>query len=251
MELGAGNQAVHRALRALEIVAASDTPLAGAEIGRRLGIHQTSASRLMRSLVRDGYVQEVRGGFIPGLSAFGLAVAAGENYPVVTRYREAITEISSRWPRFDVTLVTMYRGRQLYFLRTSAGHPIPLSGRRFPLHLSAAGLRLLLDRPVAEALEVLERDSLGLQWRQPTTRSPADPEEALDRARRALHGEALILSGWLLPEHRSGAIPVAIGESTDFVLAMSIHDLARSEPEVANMLYVAQQIIADATGGSA
>jgi len=237
------NQAVHRALSALAMLAESPTPLSGGEIGRRLGIHQTSASRLVRSLVGLGYAREVPGGFVPDLQLFSLVAEASQSYPLVVRYHDTMAELSRSLPNFDVTMVTLHQRRPLYFLRSRNGQPAPLSTQRWPLHLSVASLRLLLELPEDEALEALELDSAALPWERPTALTPADPVETLTRARRSLHGDALVLSGWVLEGHRAGAIPVAIGEPTTFVIALSVDQGSYSEDDFVSLLHRARQAI--------
>lgn len=216
------NQQVLRTLQALNVVVRSPVPVTGLHLGEVLGIHQTSASRLLRSLAAAGYCVEIPGsGYVPDLQVFALGADAVESFPIVPRYRPVITELSLRDPALDITLVTLHNGSPLYFLRTLAGRPVPFMSRRYPLHLSVASLRLLLMAPPAEALALLEREAAHGDWSRPTSATPATPEEALTLARQHLLRDSLIISGWLARNHIAGAVPVALPHRSQFVLSIS------------------------------
>lgn len=217
------NHQVLRTLRALNVVVRSSRPMTGQELGARLGIHQTSASRLLRSLATAGYCREVSGGYVPDLQVFALGADAVESFPIISQYRSVMTELSLRDPSLDITLATLHNGVPLYFLRTLAGRAMPYSARDYPLNLSVASMRLLLTRSRSEALELLQEEERR-GWEQPTATAPAGPLEALELALAQLHRDALVIPGWLHPEHIAGAVPVKLPHPTQFVLAASSTD---------------------------
>jgi DNA-binding IclR family transcriptional regulator len=65
---------VARALSALDELAASETPLGVSELGRRLGVNASTASRLLSTLEHHGYVEREPGGpYRLGLKLVALA----------------------------------------------------------------------------------------------------------------------------------------------------------------------------------
>lgn len=214
-------QAVQRVLEALDLLVTARAPITGSEIGQRLGVHQTTASRLMRSLVAAGYARPaVGGGFEPGLRAFALGAEAADSFPLVQKLRPPMRELAQQHLAYELTLATLWDDQPLYFLRTLAGHPIPFSSRPYPLHQSAASLRLLLDRPAPEALQALDRSRERWGWARPTENIPADAEAVLAQARHHLHDDTLVLTHWLTPNHLAGVISLDLAETEPFVLSM-------------------------------
>lgn len=219
------NQGVERALDALGLLVRAGKPLTGTEIGEALGVHQTSASRLMRTLVASGYARAASGGgFEPDLRVFAMGADAIEAFPLVSELREPMNAIAQEHPDCEVTLATVVNGRPLYFLRSIAGQRISFSTRRYPLHLSTASLRVLLELPEQTMLDALRASGDELGWERPTTDVPATPEGVLEAAKQNLRGDALVISSWLGPKHISGAISIDTDEAAPFVLAI-ISDL--------------------------
>jgi len=223
------NQGVERALDALGLLVRAGKPLTGTEVGEALGIHQTSASRLMRTLVASGYARAAAGGgFEPDLRVFAMGADAVEAFPLVSELREPMNAIAQEHPDCEITLATVVNGRPLYFLRSIAGERISFSTRRYPLHLSTASLRVLMELPEAAMLDALRTSGEELGWERPTDVVPLTPEGVLEAARRNLRGDALVISSWLSPTHISGAISIQTDEASPFVLAI-ISDLGRTD----------------------
>lgn len=215
-------KALRHGLQILDLLVSSDRPLSATAIGAQIGLHQTSVSRIIRTLITEGFVRKAgTRGFLPDFGVFALGAAAVEDFHLVDTAAPAMCDIAAEIPKFETVLVTMWHGQLLHFVRTQQGQAItPFSSRGFPLHLSSAGLRILIDLPRPKAIELLEasRDRRG--WARPTELVPRTPEEALDVAQGLLERGTLITTGWVHDWHISGSIDVEIPDYPPFVLAI-------------------------------
>ncbi|WP_328324450.1 helix-turn-helix domain-containing protein [Kribbella sp. NBC_00382] len=221
------NQALARGLHVLQMLVESPEPLTTTEIARRLNLHQSSISRILTTLAQYGYVRRPsRGRFAPDFGLLSLAASTIPKFSLVTRPRAAMEQIAELCPGFSVTLGALWKGRMIYFLRTSTTAPtIDFVTSDFPVHLSAPGLRLLLDVPREEALTILRGSRERFGWRGEDV-VPSSEEAVLDFATAQVAHDVLILPGWSRRGDVGAAIPVQSPDEGQPPLALSLTGVA-------------------------
>ena len=165
MRNGAGGSlhSVDRALRALELIAEAGE-LGVTELGRRLGVHKATASRLAAALARRGLVERdpVSDRYRLGFGLIRLAGAAMAGLDLVSSARPVLEELAEQ-TRETVTLGVL-SGDDVVSIDqvTGARSIVSVSwvGKRTPLHTTSTGKVLLaamddaeLDRRLARGLE--------------------------------------------------------------------------------------------------
>ncbi|MFX4271212.1 IclR family transcriptional regulator [Propionibacteriaceae bacterium Y1685] len=220
------NQALARGLSVLRTLVDHGEPMTATEIARQFGLHQSSASRILATLGEEGYVRRTsKGRFAPGFGLLALASATTGQFPLINRPRAAMESLATTCAGFNVSLGMLWNGAMTYFLRTSAEVPtIDFWVSDFPIHLSAPGLRLLLDKPEDEALEILRGSRARNGWRGDPTTVPDTEEGVLTWARENLAHDALVLHGWNIAGESGAAIPIDSGKDYDLALAITGKD---------------------------
>jgi DNA-binding IclR family transcriptional regulator len=217
-------KALAHGVTVLQILVQADEPLSASEIARRMGLHQSSVSRILSTLAVAGYVRKISyRRFAPDFGVLSLAAAAINKFSLATKPRAALEQAAERASGLAVTLATLWRGEVIYFLRTEKDNPHPLVATElgWPLHLSAPALRLLVERPRAEALQLLRESRERHGWNRASPDVPATEAETLDTAIRLVDHDCLILDGWIKPGHVSSAIIVAAPGEPPTALAMT------------------------------
>ncbi len=197
--------ALGHGLEILDVLLSTGTPVSGGEIARRVGLHQSTVSRLLRTLIDNGYVARVRGGNVPALRMLRFARVT-ESFPLIAALRPVVSEIAEARPGSHVNVCTYVHEELVYLLRAQTGVE-PITGLSFPLHSSSAALRLLVDLPRDQALAALHRSRDRYGWRG-TSNLPADPEAVLEQASALIDHDVLILDRWTAGSV-TGAIPLA------------------------------------------
>ena len=225
---GSSSKALTRGLEILRLLVESE-PMTSTEVAERLGLHQSSASRILKTLAAAGYVRK------PTYQSFtvdyGILTMAGRglrNFPLMLKPRAAITELANRNPKFLITLSTLWQNELIYLMRAQAGQDV-ISGYAgsYPLHLSVVALRLLLDKPEKEALEVLNASRRRYGWERPTPLVPATPAECLKFARSCLRHDCLALIDYQGKDTTSASIPIAAHGEPVCALALTIKEKVR------------------------
>ena len=151
-------QSVDRAVAILEILA-RDGEAGVTEVARELGVHKSTASRLLAALDRRELVSQdtARGRFRLGVGLVRLAGAASLKLDLVQESR-AVCRALAREMGETVNLAIL-AGRDALYLDQVAG-PAALSphnwaGQRIPLHATSDGKVLLAYLPAAEITEHL------------------------------------------------------------------------------------------------
>jgi DNA-binding IclR family transcriptional regulator len=217
----AQHQALARGLRVLRVLVERGEPVTGTDIARHLGLHQSSVSRILATLTDLGYARKSAKGFAPDFGVLSLATATSQ-FPLVQRPRAAMKEIAASCGGFSPSLGMLWRGQMIYFLRTTEHlETIDFWWSDYPLHLSAPGLRLLLDLPRDQALEILQASRKRFGWGGEPGTVPPTEEGVLDLASRNLAHDVLVLDGWLRTGHVGAAIPVETGTEQPVALALS------------------------------
>jgi DNA-binding IclR family transcriptional regulator len=150
MFAGSASKALTRGLEILRLLAESNTPLSSTDIARRLGLHQSSASRILKTLSTAGYVRKpTYHSFTVDYGAIALGGRALHTFPLITKPREAIVAIAQRTGML-VALGTIWDGELLYFLRSEKGREVvSASAGGYPLHLSSVAYDCCLRNPSA------------------------------------------------------------------------------------------------------
>ncbi len=173
------------------------------ELADLVGVHQSSVSRILSALANAGYVRKLENRrFEPDFGVITLARGV-TNFPLVRLPRAVMLDEARRHPGILITLSILWRGQILYFLRAGEGRydHVEFWSGGFPLHKSAPGMRMLLEFPESEALEILRASRARHGWPCDTAATPADEVEALRRARELLEldRDILILEEWHQP----------------------------------------------------
>ena len=151
-------QSVDRAVAILEILA-RDGDAGVTEIAAELGVHKSTASRLLAALDRRDLVAQdsARGRFRLGVGIVRLAGAVGRGLDVVRESRPVCQALAGRVG--ETVNIAILSGRDALYLDQVAG-PAALSphnwaGQRIPLHATSDGKVLLAYLPAAQAKECL------------------------------------------------------------------------------------------------
>jgi DNA-binding IclR family transcriptional regulator len=151
-------QSVDRAVAILEILA-RDGDAGVTEIAAELGVHKSTASRLLAALDRRELVAQdsARGRFRLGVGIVRLAGAVGRGLDVVRESRPVCRALAAQVG--ETVNIAILSGRDALYLDQVAG-PAALSphnwaGQRIPLHATSDGKVLLAYLPAPQAEECL------------------------------------------------------------------------------------------------
>jgi DNA-binding IclR family transcriptional regulator len=177
----APTQTVDRALTVLGFFSVTEPELSSAEIATRLGLHQTTAYRLLSTMESSGYVERDPR---TGLYRLGLKVVelAGIKLNQMDLRRHALAELNYLRDTLNLNanLAVLDYGdvcHLAYAVRADVPPAYTLLGRRSVAHCTALGKVLLAFRPRADVHETITIYG----WRPYTERSIRG-FEALDRA---------------------------------------------------------------------
>jgi DNA-binding IclR family transcriptional regulator len=151
-------QSVDRAVAILEILA-RDGEAGVTEVARELGVHKSTASRLLAALDRRELVAQdaARGKFRLGIGIVRLAGAASRRLDLVQESRPVCRALAHEVG--ETVNVAILAGRDALYLDQVAG-PAALSphnwaGKRIPLHATSDGKILLAYLPETKRAEYL------------------------------------------------------------------------------------------------
>ncbi len=163
-----GIQSLERGLEVLRLLAAKGA-LTSSAIAEELGIHQSSASRLLKSLRSAGLVRKPNfHRFSVGYGVLHLAGIAMESVPIIPASVKVCTELRAKTV-CGAAAGTLWDDRIVYFARIlsdPSATPVLVERSDFPIEKSALGL-LLLHRRLQEGkaggstLSQQLRDSIG------------------------------------------------------------------------------------------
>jgi DNA-binding IclR family transcriptional regulator len=216
-------KALTHGLDALRVLSEAKGPMTATEIARKIGLHQSSASRILKTLMSAGYVRK------PDYHSFtidyGVVALGGTgigHFPLVRRPREVVERLAEKFKGLTVSLATLWQGQIIYFLHGHHGQEIVrLSAGGFPLHLSSLAMRALLDLPEEEALEILADSRRRYGWDCPTDNVPDTERALLAKARTFLNHDCLILEDWQRVGQFTAAIPIDVENHPRAALALS------------------------------
>lgn len=216
-------KALTHGLEILRLLVEANVPLTATEIAKKVGLHQSSVSRILKTLAVAGYVRKPDyHSFAVDFGVLTLGGNAIRNFAIANKPKAALAELAERSHGLLVSLAALWRGQVIYFLRMQKGHePVVFSAGGFPLHLSSPALRLMLEMPHADAVELLASSRKRYGWDRPSEKVPATADALLRCARGMLRHEGLILDAWQGPERLSAAIPVEVPGAAPAALAIS------------------------------
>jgi len=158
---GSGNlQSVRRALRALELIAERGE-LGVTELGRELGVHKATASRLVATLAERGFLERdpVTDKFRVGYGLVSLAGAAVGNMDVVRTARPVLESLAGK--THETVNLGVLSGDDVVYVDQVTGARSIVSvnwvGQRTPLHATSNGKVLLAWLPDEERDRLLAR----------------------------------------------------------------------------------------------
>ena len=147
-----------RALRSLELIA-ENGELGVTDLGRRLGVHKATASRLAATLASHGFVERDphTDRYRLGFGLIRLAGAAMAGLDLVRTARPLVEDLAER-TRETVNLGVLSAGDVIYIDQaTGARSIVSVSwvGRRTPVHATAAGKAILAFASEADQQRLL------------------------------------------------------------------------------------------------
>jgi DNA-binding IclR family transcriptional regulator len=178
-------QSVDRAVAILEILA-RDGEAGVTQVARELGVHKSTASRLLAALDRRELVSQdtARGRFRLGVGLVRLAGAASRQLDLVQESRRVCRALATEVG--ETVNIAILSSRDALYLDQVAG-PAALSphnwaGQRIPLHATSDGKVLLAYLPAAEIAEHLTAPLR--RFTEHTITAPAEFGRGLAEVRR-------------------------------------------------------------------
>ncbi|TMK85424.1 MAG: IclR family transcriptional regulator [Actinobacteria bacterium] len=190
-------QSVGRAVTILELLASGAGELGVTELGRRLGVHKATASRLVATLAEHGLVEQnpVTDKYRLGFGVVRLAAVATAGLDLVRQARPVLERLAEETGE-TVNLAVLDGDRVVNIDQITAPHlvvNVNWVGKRTPLHCSSNGKVLLaglLERERARLLRgrlerltphtITDRDLLNAQLMEAGARGYAYTEEELE-----------------------------------------------------------------------
>ncbi len=147
-------QAVENALDVLEALSDIEDDVRISQLCEKLAMNKTSVFRLLATFENRGYVEreEQSGKYRLGLSAYEIGQKFLSRMSLL-RYARPVAERLARECGEAVYVVVRRRKEALFLDMVDTSHKVkivPLTGRRFPLELTAAGQVLLAFSPPAQ-----------------------------------------------------------------------------------------------------
>jgi len=179
-EMVRGEQAVDRVLRILGMFGERRPRLTVAEAAAELGVHRSTASRLMQSLERHRLLERDDGGYVLGLGLVSLAGHVLNRFPARAAAGDLIRELRDQTG--ESTWLGVLAGDEVIYIDEASSPHVRVNtdwvGRRQPLTAGGTGALLLAFQP-PEVIEVLLRAAR----RGGEGRGPALAERELARVR--------------------------------------------------------------------
>lgn len=194
-----------RAIRILELVAEHPGQLGVTELGRRLGVHKATASRLVSTLTGGALLErdQATDKYRPGFGLVRLATTALADLDLVRQARPVLERLAEDTQ--ETVNLAVLDGHEVVNIDQVAGSHAVLNvnwvGKRTPLHCTSNGKILLAhlpgperDRILAEPLELRtprtigDADVLRTQLRQARRQGYAHTVEELEVGLNAVAG---------------------------------------------------------------
>src|SRR5205809_3032108 len=152
-------QSVGRAVSILELLADGPGELGVSELGRRLGVHKATASRLLATLAERGLVERspVTDKYRLGFGVVRLAASATAGLDLVRQARPVLERLAEETGE-TVNLAVLDREGVVNIDQITPPHlvvNVNWVGKRTPLHCTANGKALLAQLPEAQRARLL------------------------------------------------------------------------------------------------
>lgn len=222
-----GNRSLERGIEILRAFRPGVDTLGNGEIAERTGLARSTVSRLTKTLVEFGMLDEVRTDrsyrLAPAVLSLGHAVRMGS--PVLKVLGPLMRAESTR-RRLNVGLATGDRAMMVY-LESIRYNPRPtlrsiVAGQQVPMELTSLGRAYLAG--VAE----VERDRLIGQFRRRTAVATKALRADVQKSIRAVRRDGYCAVSWQ-PGVIAVATPVVLDGSPVYALNMSLQDIEPSE----------------------
>lgn len=238
------NQALARGLHILRMLIDGGEPMTATEIARRIGLHQSSASRILATLTEVGYVRKNEvGRFVPDYGVLALA-SATTRLPLINKPRQAIQQFADDHPGVSLSLCLLWRDEMIYLLRTARGsEPLVYWSGGFPYNISTPALRLLVDLPDDDAIAILRASRHRYGWGGRPEVVPDTEAGVLAKARSLVADDVLILDEWFREGHIGGAIPIETPEPHPVSLAVVDDTAHMSSERLTVLLHRARRLV--------
>ncbi|MBI2822797.1 MAG: IclR family transcriptional regulator [Acidobacteria bacterium] len=163
MAAGGSSTAVERALAILEAIAQRDG-LTNSQISRKLGIPKSSASYILRTLERRGYVRRERssGRYRIGLHVLSLSRGILRGLDIREVALPVLRHLVER-SHLSAHLAMLDHGEMVYIEKVDAPGFIKMDtwvGRRMAVHSTAVGKALIAYSPEGEVEELIQEQRL-------------------------------------------------------------------------------------------
>lgn len=187
-------------------------PVSATQLAERVGLHQSSVSRILSTWQAVGFVRKPDyHHFAADYGLLTFAAQAIHQFPLIQQTLPTLRRLIAGCGPMLLTVATLWRGELVYLVRYHAhGEPSIMPLSRFPLHLSSPGLRMALDLPVDEALDLLEQSRKTHGWERPGIQLPVESAALLKKARGLLDMDVLALDQWQRPDTITAAIPLRL-----------------------------------------
>ncbi|MDO5618883.1 IclR family transcriptional regulator [Kocuria sp.] len=168
-------QSVDRAARILEILG-EEAPLSISEIARRLGVHRSTALRLLATLETHNLVEQVaaRGSYQLGFALLHLANSVTHRIDFARDAQICCDTVAAHLNE-TVNVAVMDEGYAMTITQTTGNRMVGLTrqyvGQRGPLHATSTGKMLLAHADPSALEQLLERGLEGF-----TSMTITDPE---------------------------------------------------------------------------
>ncbi|MEP6757898.1 MAG: IclR family transcriptional regulator [Actinomycetota bacterium] len=179
-------ETAERVVAVLDLLGAERDGIGVRAVARHLGVHPSTASRLLATLGAAGLIErdEMRGRYRLGARIVGLAAAAVDRLPVVSQARPELEHLSAVTAE-TINLAIRDGLHVVYVDQVTPAQTVVMAswvGRRSPVHASSSG-KVLLAFGAEGAADLLA----GVRLERLTERTVTDPArlaEVLDQVRR-------------------------------------------------------------------
>lgn len=243
-----GAKALTLGLTILRLLIQSEKAMTSTEIAQIMSIHQSTASRILRALMAEGYVRKMNyRSFVPDLGVLAMGGQVIQHFPLIKKIMNPMQSFANEIGGLSITLATLWQGSLLYLARCHRDQE-PAMGYTlgFPLHLSSIGLRLCLDLPEKEAQTLLENSKKKHGWSRPTSLIPSTISECMPTVKKYLDQDTLILKNWQKPDFINMATDIGdFFQKDNHPMALAIFGSSKitSDQQVKQWLQEAKQII--------
>lgn len=153
-------QSLVRGMKILELLSEKGS-MTATDISKEIGIHQSSASRLLNSLADAGMVYKPK--FKSFALDYGVLLFAGKtlhHFPLVSRATVVCDKIVAANPGYRATVGTLFRNRLIYLTTVKdISSLLLIDNSSFPVHISSIGRMLAYRQGRKQAIEIF-RESL-------------------------------------------------------------------------------------------